>query len=160
MYIVLRKKPKFGSFFTGMSAKRSGDATLRDTTRALALLSTDAAAVKGLQAVIKAGRRQGPSTLCRLQVSHSLLQPQQQGPSAVSSEMVAARVVPATRLSRRSAAAGNPRRSARETPRSSVTRGCGRSFFRSCVRTSHRMAYIGTILREFQIIQYYGNTYA
>ena len=45
--------PKFGSFFTGMSAKRSGDATLRDATRALALLSTDAAAVKGLQAVVK-----------------------------------------------------------------------------------------------------------
>ena len=42
-----------------MSAKRSGDATLRDATRALALLSTDAAAVKGLQAVIRAGRRQG-----------------------------------------------------------------------------------------------------
>ena len=46
-----------------MSAKRSGDATLRDTTRALALLSTDAAAVKGLQAVIKAGRRQGLDTV-------------------------------------------------------------------------------------------------
>ena len=46
-----------------MSAKRSGDATLRDATRALALLSTDAAAVKGLQAVIRAGRRQGLDTV-------------------------------------------------------------------------------------------------
>ena len=76
-------------------------------------------------------------TPCRLLGSHSLLQPRPQGPSTASSKMMAVCAARATRLSRRSAAAGNHRRSARGTPRSSVTSGCGKSSFRIGPRTVH-----------------------
>ena len=126
------KKPKFGSFFTGMSAKHSGDATLRDTTRALALLSTDAAAVKGLQAVIKAGRRQGLDTvqiagvtLTSAAAAAGSKRSQQRNGGCASGSRDQAE--PSKRSRRKSQAQRE-----RDAERSSVTRGCGRSFFQSC----------------------------